>query len=121
MCLLVSPGAQPRALILTHIVGAFLGVSWGHITKSLPEPLNHLLASAFAVPMITVLMMMTGTMQPSAAATTCLAAFHTYGEMKDQGFMFLVTPATLGPCVLVFLAWILNNLIPWRSNYPLWL
>lgn len=120
MCLLTSPGAQPRALIPTHIVGAFLGVSWSHITGSLPSPLDQQLACAFAVAILTALMMITGTFQPSASATTCLAAFHVFGQMKDQGFMFLVAPATVGPCVVVFCGWALNNLIPWRHCYPVW-
>lgn len=121
MCLLTSPGAQPRALVPSHITGAFLGVSWAHIMNSLPKPLSQQLALSFAVSMLTALMMLTGTLQPSASATTCLAALHLYGEMKDQGFMFLVTPATIGPCVVVFMGWLLNNLIPWRHCYPVWL
>ncbi|EPY27378.1 HPP family protein [Strigomonas culicis] len=121
MYLLTSPGSQPRALVATHIVGAFLGVSWAHITSSLPQPLGQLLACAFAVSILTALMMITGTMQPSASATTCLAALHEYGAMKDQGFMFMVCPALLGGCVICFLGWILNNLIPWRHCYPVWL
>lgn len=120
MCLLTSPGAQPRALVFTHIVGAFLGVAWAHIFNSLPKPLSQQLACAFAVAIVTALMMLTGTLQPSASATTCLAAFHLYGQMHDQGFMFMVTPATLGPCVIVFLGWLFNNLIPWRHCYPVW-
>lgn len=120
MCLMNAAGAQPRAMIVTHIVGAFLGVSWSHITKHLPSPLDQQIACAFAVAILTVLMMTTGTMQPSASATTCLAAFHLYGEMRDQGFMFMVAPATVGPCVIVFLGWVLNNLVPWRHCYPVW-
>lgn len=120
MCLYTSPGAQPRALILTHIVGAFLGVSWAHVTKSLPNPLGQQLACAFAASTLTVLMLMTATFQPSASATSCLAALHLYGQLKDQGYMFLVAPAAIGPCVIVFLGWVLNNLIPWRHCYPVW-
>eukprot|EP00796_Vickermania_ingenoplastis_P006312 gene6312-4542_t len=116
-----SPGAQPRALILTHITGAFLGVSWSHITDSVDPPLYQLLACAFAVSMMTALMMLTNSFQPSASATTCLAALHSYGQMKDQGYMFLVTPATLGPVIIVFLGWVFNNLVPWRRSYPSWL
>ncbi|KAG5468098.1 hypothetical protein LSCM1_02067 [Leishmania martiniquensis] len=120
MCLLSSPGAQPRALILSHIVSAFLGVSWSHITSSLPKPLSQQLACSFAVGMITALMMLTGALQPSASATACLAAFHMYGQLKDEGFMYMVTPATIGPCVIVFLGWVFNNLVPWRHCYPVW-
>lgn len=116
-----SPGAQPRALISTHIVGAFLGISWAHITSSLDQPLGQLLACAFAVAMMTALMMLTNSFQPSASATTCLAALHPYGQMKDQGYMFLVTPALIGPVIIVFLGWIFNNLVPWRHCYPSWL
>lgn len=119
--LYTSPGAQPRALILTHITGAFLGISWAHITKPLGEPLNQLLACAIAVSMMTALLMLTNSFQPSASATTCLAAFHLYGQLSDQGYIFLVTPATIGPVIIVFLGWIFNNLIPWRHCYPSWL
>lgn len=119
--LYTSPGAQPRALILTHIMGAFLGISWAHITKPLGEPLSQLLACAFAVAMMTAIMMLTNSFQPSASATTCLAAFHLYGQLQDQGYLFLVTPATIGPVIIVFLGWIFNNLIPWRHCYPSWL
>ncbi|KAG5491453.1 hypothetical protein JIQ42_01355 [Leishmania sp. Namibia] len=120
MCLLSSPGAQPRALIFSHIIGAFLGVAWSHVTSSLPKPLSQLLACSLAVGMITALMMLTGSLQPSASATVCLAAFHVYGQLKDQGFMYMVTPATIGPCVIVFLGWVFNNLVPWRHCYPVW-
>lgn len=119
-CLLTAPGAQPRALIFTHIFGAFFGVSWAHITNNLPKPLSQQIACAFAVGMMTGLMMLFGALQPSASATTCLAAFHLYGQMRDQGFMFMVTPATLGPCVIVFLGVLFNNIIPWRHCYPVW-
>lgn len=119
-CLLTSPGAQPRALIITHIFGAFFGVSWAHITNNLPKPLSQQIACAFAVGMMTALMMLFGALQPSASATTCLAAFHLYGQMHDQGFMFLVTPATLGPFIIVFLGVVFNNVIPWRHCYPVW-
>lgn len=120
MYLVTAPGAQPRALVFSHITGAFLGVAWAHITSSLDKPLSQQLACAFAVAIITSLMMLTGTFQPSASATTCLAAFHLYGAMKDQGFMFMVAPAMVGPCVVVFFGWLFNNLIPWRHCYPLW-
>lgn len=103
MYLSTTPGAQPRALISTHVLGAFLGVSFSHITKSLPTPLNQQLASAFGVSLLTSWMMLTGTLQPSASATTCLAAFHLYGVMHDQGFMFLITPALIGPVIVVFM------------------
>ncbi|KAG5493777.1 hypothetical protein JKF63_01609 [Porcisia hertigi] len=115
-----SPGSQPRAMIFSHIVGAFLGVSWAHVTNSLPKPLSQQLACGFAVGMLTALMMLTSSLQPSASATTCLAVFHLYGQMKDEGFMFMVAPGALGPCVIVFLGWIFNNLVPWRRCYPLW-
>lgn len=119
--LYTTPGAQPRALIMTHICGAFLGISWAHIFKPVGEPLSQLLACAFAVGMMTVIMMITSSFQPSASATTCLAAFHLYGQLNDQGYLFLVTPAVIGPVIIVFLGWILNNLIPWRHCYPSWL
>lgn len=118
--LYTSPGAQPRALILTHICGAFLGISWSHIMDGIDPPLYQLLACAFAVAMMTSIMMLTNSFQPSASATTCLAALHLYGQMKDQGYMFMVTPATIGPVIIVFLGWVFNNLIPWRHCYPCW-
>ncbi|KPA81984.1 hypothetical protein ABB37_03167 [Leptomonas pyrrhocoris] len=119
-CLLTSPGAQPRAIVFTHIIGAFFGVSWAHITNNLPKPLSQQIACAFAVGIMTALMMLFGALQPSASATTCLAAFHLYGQMKDQGFMFMVAPATVGPLVIVFLGVLFNNIIPWRHCYPVW-
>lgn len=119
--LYTTPGAQPRALILTHICGAFLGISWAHVFKPVGEPLSQLLACAFAVGMMTAIMMVTSSFQPSASATTCLAAFHLYGQLNDQGYIFLVTPAIIGPVIIVFLGWIFNNLIPWRHCYPSWL
>ncbi|KPI87664.1 hypothetical protein ABL78_3262 [Leptomonas seymouri] len=119
-CLSTSPGAQPRALVSTHIFGAFFGVSWLHIMNSLPKPLSQQIACAFAVGMMTSLMMLFGALQPSASATSCLAVFHRFGQMRDQGFMFMVAPATVGPLVIVFLGILLNNLIPWRHCYPGW-
>lgn len=119
--LYTAPGAQPRALILSHICGAFLGISCAHITSSLEEPFSQLLACTIAVSILTALMMMTNTFQPSASATTCLAALHVHGHMSDAGYMFLVTPATIGPVISVFFAWLFNNIVPWRHCYPCWL
>lgn len=116
--LVTPPGAQPRGMVLTHLMGAFLGVSWAHVTNNLPKPLSQLLASTFAVSMLTPMTMFFRSFQPSSSATACLGAFHLYGQMNDKGYMFLVTPALLGPCVLAVLGVLLNNLIPWRHCYP---
>lgn len=119
--LLTTPGAQPRAVLGAHFTGAFLGLSWAHIFKSLFSPLGGQLACAIGVALLTVLMMVTGAIHAPASATTCVAALHQYGQMHDKGFMFLVTPALLGPSVIVFLGWVLTNAVPWRHCYPLWL
>ncbi|KAH9598812.1 HPP protein [Trypanosoma melophagium] len=119
-CLITSSGAQPRCLFLTHFVGALLGLSFGHVTKSLEQPLGRLLAGVFAVGVLSPLTTLFGGFQPSSSATAVLAAFHEYGRMNDEGFMFLVVPVILGVFIIFILSWVANNLIPWRTAYPLW-
>ncbi|ORC93232.1 uncharacterized protein TM35_000011090 [Trypanosoma theileri] len=120
VCLMTTPGAQPRCFILTHFIGAFLGLSFGHATKTLEQPLGRLLASVFAVSVLSPLMSLLGWFQPSSSATAVLAAFHEYGRMNDEGYMFLVAPVLLGVFIIFILSWVTNNLVPWRPAYPLW-
>lgn len=121
-CFYTTTGAQPRGLLLTHICGAFLGISCAHITKAIgiESQLSILVACAVAVAINTAVMMVFNCFQPSASATTSLAALHPYGKIHDQGYMFLVTPATIGPVVITIFACIFNNFIPWRPAYPVW-
>ncbi|CAG9581717.1 conserved hypothetical protein [Leishmania major strain Friedlin] len=115
---LLARCAAARTHFLSHTVSAFLGEAGPHSTNSLPKPLSQQPACGFAVGIMAAPLILTGSLQPSASATTCLAAFHTDSRMNDEGLMCISTPATVGLCLIVFLDWAFNDLVPWRHYYP---
>ncbi|ESL09465.1 hypothetical protein TRSC58_02812 [Trypanosoma rangeli SC58] len=119
VCLTTAPGAQPQAQLGSHFFGALFGLSFAHATKPLGRPLGPLLASTFAVALLTCVCLLFGWFQPSSSATTVLAAFYRHGPMHDAGYIFLLTPVLLGVVIVFVFSWLMNNLIPWRPAYPI--
>ncbi|KAF8290921.1 hypothetical protein TcBrA4_0114890 [Trypanosoma cruzi] len=119
-CFTTAPGAQPQALLGSHLLAALVGLSFAHATHSLEQPLGHLLASVFAVAFLAPVCHIFGWFQPSSAATAVSAAFYENGQ-KDGGYIFVIFPVLIGVSIIFVISWLLNNLIPWRPPYPVWL
>jgi len=99
-----APFAQPRNLILGHLVSAFSGVVVAHYI-ALPEALQAALAVALAL----TLMHMTISLHPPGGATALIAVIGS-DRIHSLGFMYLLTPVLTGVLLMLLVALIINNL-----------
>lgn len=106
-----SPLAQPRNLIGGHLVSAFIGVT---IQKLIPEVLW--IAAPLAVSLSIVFMQITKTLHPPGGATALIAVTAS-PEMKNLGYLYVISPVLSGALILLITALIFNNLTKKRS-YP---
>jgi CBS-domain-containing membrane protein len=106
-----SPLAQPRNLIGGHIVSGLVGIAcyqlFGHTTW---------LASALAVSLAIVSMLVTKTLHPPGGATALIAVIGG-NKIHDLGFFYAFVPAGTGAIVLLIVALVVNNLASGR-RYP---
>ena len=107
----LSPFAQPRNLIVGHIVSAITGVSF-----YLLFPDNMLLAASFAVGIAIGVMHLTRSLHPPGGATALIAVVG--GESVHQlGYLYVLTPIALGAVIMLIVALLVNNLARTR-HYP---
>lgn len=106
-----SPLAQPRNLVLGHLISALIGVS---VCKLVPEMLW--LSSALAVSLSIVAMQITRTMHPPGGATALIANIGSE-QIKGLGYGYVLYPVLSGVVVLLIVALLVNNL-PRGRNYP---
>ncbi len=106
-----SPLAQPRNLILGHILSALVGVISFKMFSS-----NILFASAFAVATSILVMQLTLSLHPPGGATALIAVVGSE-QIHDLGFMYVLIPVTSGAFILFILALLINN-IPKNRSYP---
>ena len=106
-----SPLAQPRNLIGGHIVSAVVGIACYQL-------LGHTiwLASAMAVSLAIVTMLVTKTLHPPGGATALIAVIGGT-KIHDLGFFYALVPAGTGAVVLLIVALVVNNLSSGR-RYP---
>jgi CBS-domain-containing membrane protein len=106
-----SPLAQPRNLIGGHIVSALIGIACYQL-------LGHTiwLASAMAVSLAIVTMLVTKTLHPPGGATALIAVIGGT-KIHDLGFLYAFVPAGTGAVVLLIVALVVNNLSSGR-RYP---
>ena len=106
-----SPLAQPRNLIGGHIVSAVVGIACYQL-------LGHTiwLASAMAVSLAIVTMLVTKTLHPPGGATALIAVIGGT-KIHDLGFLYAFVPAGTGAVVLLVVALVVNNLSSGR-RYP---
>ena len=102
-----SPFAQPRNIIVGHMISSLVGLIMYHFFRN--EPWTIALAVALAI----VLMMLTKTTHPPAAGNPIIVILGSYS------WSFLFTPILLGTVVIVIMALIVNNLQSDRV-YPLY-
>jgi len=106
-----SPLAQPRNLIGGHVVSALVGIACYQL-------LGHTiwLASAMAVSLAIVTMLVTKTLHPPGGATALIAVIGGT-KIHDLGFLYAFVPAGTGAVVLLVVALVVNNLSSGR-RYP---
>ncbi len=106
-----SPLAQPRNLLGGHILSGLIGV---FCYQAFGESLW--LASALAVSLAIVGMLVTKTLHPPGGATALIAVVG--GEkIHALGFLYAVIPAGLGALILLVVALIVNN-VSKNRKYP---
>jgi CBS domain-containing membrane protein len=106
-----SPLAQPRNLIGGHLVSAIIGVS---VQKLFPELLW--IAAPLAVSLSIIAMQITKTLHPPGGATALIAATAS-PQLRELGYMYVLSPVLSGCIILLIIALIFNNLTPLR-RYP---
>ena len=106
-----SPFSQPRNLIGGHIISAIIGVT---VYKIIPSELW--LSSAIAVSFSIVVMQITKTLHPPGGATALIANLGS-DNIKELGYLYVLSPVLSGVFILLVVALIFNNLTSHRS-YP---
>ncbi len=109
-----SPLAQPRNLLLGHLVSALVGVLCHQL---LPTPQG--LSAALAVATAIALMHLTKSTHPPGGATALIAVVGD-DKIHALGFTYLLVPVGLGALVLLLTALLFNNLIPGRRYPEFW-
>jgi CBS-domain-containing membrane protein len=110
-----SPLAQPRNLLGGHIISGLVGVASYQLFGDMPW-----LASAMAVSVAIVSMLLTKTLHPPGGATALIAVIG--GEkVHGLGFLYALVPAGLGAAVLLVIALLVNNLSRHRRYPEYWL
>lgn len=102
-----SPMAQPRNLLLGHVISAMIGVCF---YKLIPDMLW--LSSGLSVATSIVAMQMTKSMHPPGGATALIANIGSE-KIKQLGFLYVFFPVFSGAIVLLVFA-----LVVGYKNYP---
>ncbi|MCP4994862.1 MAG: HPP family protein [Gammaproteobacteria bacterium] len=105
------PYAQPRNLVGGHIISATVGVT---IYQLLPEPIY--LTAALTVATAIAAMHLTKTLHPPGGATALIAVIGG-SNVHDLGFLYILTPVTIGTLIMLLVALLVNN-IPQQRHYP---
>ena len=106
-----SPLAQPRNVIGGHIVSAIVGVT---VAQFVPFPVW--INAGLAVSLSIVLMQITKTLHPPGGATALIAIIGS-NQVKDLGYLYVVSPIMTGIAILMAVALVVNNITPNRQ-YP---
>jgi CBS-domain-containing membrane protein len=106
-----SPFAQPRNLILGHIISALAGVSCAILLKDYIA-----VAAAAAVSISIMLMHLSRSLHPPGGATALIAVVGG-DSIHELGYAYVVTPIGIGALILLFIALVVNNISPHR-RYP---
>ncbi|HVD97621.1 MAG TPA: HPP family protein [Cytophagaceae bacterium] len=106
-----SPYAQPRNLVLGHLVSAVIGVT---VHKLFPDILW--LSAALAVSLSIVAMQITKSTHPPGGATALIANIGSE-KIKSLSYLYLFFPVLSGVLILLIVALIVNN-ISARRTYP---
>lgn len=106
-----SPLAQPRNLILGHVLSALVGVA---CYKLFPEAVW--IAAPLAVSSAIALMHLTRSLHPPGGATALIAVIGG-PKVAALGFWYALVPVGAGASILLAVAVVVNNLAS-RRRYP---
>ncbi|MCD0465532.1 HPP family protein [Flavobacterium sp. ENC] len=106
-----SPFSQPRNLIGGHLISAIIGVT---VNKLVPDIVW--LAAPLAVSLSIIFMQITKTLHPPGGATALIAVTGS-AQIKDLGYMYVLSPVLDGVLILFITALIFNNITSGRT-YP---
>lgn len=106
-----SPLAQPRNLIVGHLISAFIGVT---VYKLLPDILW--ITAPLAVSLSIVFMQVTKSLHPPGGATALIAVIGSE-KIKTLGYLYVFSPVLSGTLMLFVVALIFNNVTKHRK-YP---
>lgn len=110
-----SPFAQPRNLILGHILSAIVGVSCSLLLHEYIE-----IAAAAAVSISIILMHLVRCLHPPGGATALIAVIGG-NNIQHLGFSYVFTPIGVGALVLLIIALLINNISQYRRYPQYWL
>jgi CBS domain-containing membrane protein len=96
--------AQPRNMVLGHLMSALIGVTLGKLVTHHVE-----LAASLAVATAMAAMMLTNCLHPPGGATG-MTAILGGKEVHDLGYRYLVTPVLVGVAIMLVVAVVVNNL-----------
>lgn len=106
-----SPMAQPRNLIGGHVISAICGVTVAYLIDDIIW-----LAAPLAVAASVILMQFTKTLHPPGGATALIAIIGS-DNIKELGFLYILSPVLSGVLILFIVALIFNNITTGRQ-YP---
>jgi len=105
--------AQPRNLVIGHLLSAIIGVC---IYRYIP--LDPMILAAIAVSFSLVIMQFTRTLHPPAGATALTAVIGSQ-QIHNLGFTFIILPVLISALILLIVALLINNLSQDDSrHYP---
>ena len=107
-----SPLAQPRNLIVGHVLSALCGC----VVRVAIDRFEHSISCALAVALAIVVMQLTESTHPPGGATA-LIAVTSKPILPGANFLFIVVPVLTGACTMLLVALIINNMAPKRT-YP---
>lgn len=106
-----SPMAQPRNLVVGHMLSGLIGVLSYQLWGETPW-----LAAGLGVSGAIAAMLVTRTMHPPGGATALLAIIGG-PKVHALGYLYVLVPSGVGACVLLVVALVVNNLAHHR-RYP---
>ncbi|MDW7692510.1 HPP family protein [Flammeovirgaceae bacterium SG7u.111] len=106
-----SPLAQPRNLIIGHMVSAIIGVT---VCQFLPDIIW--LTVPLAVSLSIIAMQYTKSLHPPGGATALIAVIGSE-KIKTLGYLYIVFPVLSGVVILFSVALITNNMTS-KRKYP---
>lgn len=106
-----SPLAQPRNLVVGHVVSAIVGVT---VAKLLPDVIW--MTAPLAVASSIVAMQVTRSLHPPGGATALIAVSGGV-KITELGYWYVLSPVFSGTLILLLVALIFNNITK-KRHYP---
>ena len=103
-----SPLAQPRNLILGHLVSGIIAITVCNLLG------NSVASTVLAVTSAIVAMMLLDAVHPPGGATALLCMLQ-----NTTSYAFLITPLAAGCAVLLLAAMLASKLVPGAASYPM--